>query len=235
MQGTSEVIFRDVKNSRISNEYYDTSGVNAVFEEGTSTDNQFISCYISNARAGTNYATFRTSGVGTTATRLIGCHIVQGTGGVSLDAINSAETATTFFHKTGTTSALSNTPMRLGRRVPYGISKTAGAATMSTSVAIDLGTSSSWVPAVINVRVASAKADGSGGGYTNNTIFVRHVTGSVEVMGNVVSGTAANLTITPSVAGNAITLTCTHASVSGPSFGFMWDIDVSSTNSPIIS
>jgi parallel beta-helix repeat protein len=234
-QNNSEVIFRDVVRARISDDQYDTSGVNAVFIEGTSADNQFVNCRISNQRATSSFSAFRTFGATVTDTWLIGCYIRQGTGGVLYDAQSGAQLPRVYLSKQGTGPTFLNDIIRQGLSYKTAIRKTAGSGVSATSITIDFGASSSWIPAHVSLRVNTVKNDSSGAAWAENRIFIRHLTGIVIVANNQVIGTASNLTVTTSATGNVLTITCTHATTSGPELYFMWDVEVASTNEPIVA
>lgn len=232
LQSAGYVYFRDVTNVRASDEQYETTGAYAVFIEGTSYNNRFVNCSFSNAGSASNNSCFRTYGASVTDTQLLGCSITQGTGGVPYDGNNSAEPPVIYYCDIN--SILLSTPIRAGYSYKTGIYDTVSGS-ISTRT-INFSTSSSWRPAIVSVRVRSLRNDNNGSGYTENRLYIgQQGSTNIQVVSNQVIGTATGLTITTSTSGTILTITCTHASISGPNFYFIWDLEVDSYYTPIIT
>jgi hypothetical protein len=229
-ESSAYVHLRDVVRLRASNEQYDTEGTYAVFIEGTSNDNRFVNSRFSNSRSAANNSTFRTYSAGTTNTTLLGCSLHKGTGGEYYDAISSAELTNVYYSQLDT--SFTSDLVRSGTSWKKGFYKTAAAYT--TTITVTLPGTSSWMPAMVSLRVKSIKSNTDGIGYTENRLYLRHLsTTNVVVVSNQVIGTASNLVITTGTSGNTLTITCTNGSHTG--VDFIWDVEVDSLYTPTVS
>lgn len=227
------VFFRDVSRLRAINENYKTKGIYSTLIEGVSVQNQFINCIFNNSSSTTNNSVFRTNSATCTNTTLQGCSFFKGTGGVVMDAIGGAELAKKYY--SDYLNAFYHDTTRNGLKYSISTSKTASTSVLNTVLNIDLGlTGSGFRPFVVNVKVGSTKDNNTGNGFTSNTIWGNHRENStINVRGNNVIGTATDLTITTSVSGTKLVLTCTHSSIDA--LLMYWDLDITSQNTPIIT
>ena len=234
--GAYATYFVGINKSRISNEQYIASGSNVVIIEPTSTDNQFINCRFSNQTSASNFSVFRCYGTGVTDTWLIGCYLYPGTGGTLYDGVAGAIAPKVYISKKNAAAEFLSDPVRNGFNYTTALNLVAGVGINTTSVTIDFGTSGSWQPAIVSLKIKTNTNSGGGDGYTENRIYLRSITSpGCVINNNQVIGTPSNLTVTTLVSGTSVVFTCTHATTTGPSLNFMWDISVDSINFPTIS
>lgn len=234
--GAYATSFLNTNRSRICNEQYVANGSNVVIIEPTSTDNQFTNCRFSNQTSVSNFSVFRCYGTGVTDTWLIGCYLYQGTGGTLYDNVAGAIAPKVYISKKNAAAELLSDPLRNGYNYTTALNLVAGAGISTTAVTIDFGASGSWQPSIVSLKIKTNTNSGGGDGYTENRIYLRSITSpGCVINNNQVIGTPSNLTVTTLVSGTSVTFTCTHATTTGPSLNFMWDISVDSYNFPIIS
>jgi hypothetical protein len=108
----------------------------------------------------------------------------------------------------------------------------------STTLQVNVGTSSITVPLIITLRISSVTTSGDRAGFAETTYYYRHAGSetltSVATPSNIV--TPSGITITPATSGTTITFTIQNTvSGSGTTYGFNISTSVNSINVPIVS
>jgi hypothetical protein len=225
---TGRVILRNCNNIKWFGGSVDSATAIAFLLENTSgktcRDNTINNVSITNVRSGVSAALVETKGSGTVANTFdsVTTTIIPTSGLRHYSNTDGASAA----HLVNVTQ--NGQKITRGNRFDTSLFKTVSSGS-ANSITIALSNSPSWTPVVIEMTVASNKADFVGGVMQiTRTFYLSYVDGNNTLELYSANPATVNGTLAAVKTGNSLTITATHTGASGPNLFFTWAISVSS-------